>query len=153
SKNQMLNSILSGQTICICVTHVDGIVLAKTLFDTSANYRSAILFGKAQLLLDESERLEALKVITENIITGRWNEVPVGSQNQLKATMIIKFNIDRASAKVRAGGPEGDEAISTEIWSGHIPLSLKAAPPIPDSKFRTDLDITQSVRNFCQKNN
>ncbi|MGI8580949.1 MAG: pyridoxamine 5'-phosphate oxidase family protein [Chitinophagaceae bacterium] len=143
TKNFMLNQIINGNTICIAVTHLDGIVLARTLFDTSANYRSAVLFGKAELIIDHDERIEALKVITENIIKGRWNEVSVGSENQFKATMVVKFTIERASAKIREGGPKGDEEITNEVWSGHIPLSVTASKPVPDSKFGIELEMTE----------
>lgn len=150
TKNFMLNQILDGQTICIAVTHLDGIVLARTLFDTSVNYRSVILFGKAVLVEAENERLHGLKIITEHIIKGRWNEVSVGSENQLKATMVIKFKIDKASAKLRNEGPKGDENEKQEVWSGHIPLALKASEPILDKKFGLDLAMTDSVKNYWQ---
>lgn len=152
TKNYMLNKIINGDTICIGVTHLDGIVLARTLFDTSANYRSAVLFGKAELITDYDERIEGLKIITENIIKGRWNEVSAGSENQLKATMVVKFTIERASAKIREGGPKGDEEITNEVWSGHIPLSLTASKPVPDTKFGIELEMTESVKNFWQRN-
>ncbi len=151
TKNFMLNQIINGSTICIGVTHLDGVVLARTLFDTSANYRSVVLFGKAELVTNPDERIEGLKIITENIIEGRWNEVSVGSENQLKATMVVKFRIDKASAKVREGGPKGDEEITNEVWSGHIPLSLKASSPVLDPKFGVELEITESVKHFCEK--
>jgi uncharacterized protein len=152
TKNFMLNQIINGQTICIGVTHLDGIVLARTLFDTSANYRSVVLYGKAVLVEDKEERIEGLKVITENIIKGRWDEVPVGSENELKATMIIKFTIDRASAKVRGEGPKGDENKTNEVWSGHIPLTLKAEEPVFDKKFGPEIALSKSVKDFWMKN-
>ena len=152
SKNYMLNQIINGDTICIGVNHLDGIVLARTLFDTSANYRSAVLFGKAELISDYDERIEGLKIITENIIKGRWNEVSVGSESQLKATMVVKFRIDKASAKIREGGPKGDEEITNEVWSGHIPLSLAASKPVPDTKFGIEIEMTESIKNFWQSN-
>ncbi len=152
TKNYMLNQIINGDTICIGVTHLDGIVLARTLFDTSANYRSAVLFGKAELITDYDERIEALKIISENIIKGRWNEVPVGSENQLKATMVVKFTIEKASAKIREGGPKGDEEITNEVWSGHIPISLTASKPVPDTKFGIELEMTESIKSFWQRN-
>ena len=111
TKNFMLNQILDGQTICLSVTHLDGIVLAKSLFHTSVNYRSVVLFGKASLVDDENERIEGMKIITENIIKGRWDEVKLGTESQLKATMVIKFSIEKASAKIRNEGPIGDDEI------------------------------------------
>jgi uncharacterized protein len=152
AKNFMLNQITDGQIICISVTHLDGIVLAKSLFDTSINYRSVILFGKAELITNEQERLNGMKLITENIIEGRWDEVPVGNEQQIKATMVIKFSIERASAKVRNVGPMGDEDLINEAWSGVIPLELKVLQPIPDKKFGKEFDLNKSVKNYCEKN-
>ncbi len=152
TKNFMLNQILNGQTICIGVTHLDGIVLARTLFDTSVNYRSTILFGKATLVESEEERLFGLKIMTENVLPGRWDEVNLGTQNELKATMVIKFKIDTASAKVRNEGPAGDDDQPQEVWSGHIPLVTKALEPILDPKFGIELPMTASVKSYWEKN-
>lgn len=152
TKNFMLNQILDGQTICISVTHLDGIVLAKSLFHTSVNYRSVVLFGKAVLVDDEAERMNGMKIITENIVKGRWDEVKIGDENQLKATMVIKFTIESASAKIRSGGPMGDDQITDEVWSGEIPLDMKALQPIPDSKFGDTLAMSESVKNYFEKN-
>jgi nitroimidazol reductase NimA-like FMN-containing flavoprotein (pyridoxamine 5'-phosphate oxidase superfamily) len=152
TKNFMLNQILDGQTICLSVTHLDGIVLAKSLFHTSVNYRSVVLFGKASLVDDEHERIEGMKIITENIIKGRWDEVALGTESQLKATMVIKFNIEKASAKIRNEGPAGDDDILEEVWSGHIPLAMKAQLPIQDNKFGVELEMSNSVKNYFEKN-
>lgn len=152
TKNFMLNQILDGQTICISVTHLDGIVLAKSLFHTSVNYRSVVLFGKAVLVEDEYERIEGMKVITENIIRGRWDEVALGTESQLKATMVVKFSIDKASAKIRNEGPVGDDEIEEKVWSGHIPLAMKAQLPIQDSKFGIELEMSGSVKKYFNKN-
>lgn len=152
TKNFMLNQILDGQMACIAVTHLDGIVLAKSLFHTSVNYRSVVLFGKTILVEDEEERLEGMKIITENIVKGRWDEVKVGDENQLKATMVVKFKIEKASAKIRNEGPIGDDDIKDEVWSGHIPLAMKALQPIQDLKFGTKLTMSESVKNYFEKN-
>ncbi|MEY5048644.1 MAG: hypothetical protein RLZZ175_2003 [Bacteroidota bacterium] len=152
TKNFMLNQILDGQTICIGVTHLDGIVLARTLFDTSVNYRSAVLFGKVELVTDEEERLFGLKLITENVVKGRWDEVSIGTQNELKATMVVKFKIEKASAKVCTGGPAGDEEQTQDIWSGHIPLVTKALEPVQDMKFGKTLPLCYSVKNYWEVN-
>lgn len=152
TKNFMLNQILDGQTICLSVTHLDGIVLAKSLFHTSVNYRSVVLFGKASLVDDENERIEGMKKITENIIKGRWDEVTLGTESQLKATMVIKFSIEKASAKIRNEGPAGDDDILDEVWSGHIPLAMKAQLPIQDKKFGVELEMSNSVKNYFEKN-
>lgn len=150
-KNFMMNQIISGQTVCIGVTHLDGVVLARTLFDTSANYRSVVLFGKAEQINDYEERIEALRIITENIIKGRWSEVPIGEEYKVEATMVVKIKIDSASAKIRNGGPQGDENKTNVVWSGEIPLVIKANEPIQDLKFGVELEMTNSVKAFCEK--
>jgi uncharacterized protein len=152
TKNFMLNQISDGQTACISVTHLDGIVLAKSLFHTSVNYRSVVLFGKAVIVEDENERLEGMKIITENIIKGRWDEVITGSEQQLNATMVIKFTIESASAKIRNEGPQGDDELKNEVWSGHIPLVMKAMKPIQDEKFGIILEPSESVKNYFENN-
>jgi nitroimidazol reductase NimA-like FMN-containing flavoprotein (pyridoxamine 5'-phosphate oxidase superfamily) len=151
TKNSMLNQVINGQTACITVTHLDGIVLAKTLFHTSVNYRSAVLFGKAVMVEDEEERMHGLKSITENIIKGRWMEVPVGTEQELKGTMLVKFFIESASAKMRSGGPKGDEEIMNEAWTGHIPLSLRAMRPVQDINTGADTEISKSVKDYLLK--
>lgn len=148
TKNFMLNQILDGQTSCISITHLDGIVLAKSLYHTSVNYRSVVLFGKAMRVEDENERTNGMKVISDNIVKGRWSEVSLGTESQIKATLVIKFKIETASAKVRNEGPVGDEAIINEVWSGVIPLALKPSQPIQDKKFGIELEMSQSVRNY-----
>jgi nitroimidazol reductase NimA-like FMN-containing flavoprotein (pyridoxamine 5'-phosphate oxidase superfamily) len=152
TKNFMMNQILDGQTLCISVTHLDGIVLARSLFHTSVNYRSAVLFGKATLVENEAERIEGLKTITENIVKGRYDEVPLGTEAELKATMVIKFKIEKASAKIRTGGPMADEDIDVDIWSGQIPLAMKALTPIPDLKFGKEYELSESVASYIKRN-
>ncbi len=97
TKNFMLNKILDGQTICITVTHLDGIVLAKSLFYSSVTYRSTILFGKAVLIDDDQEKIHGMKIISENLVKGRTDEVEIGTEAQLNATMVIKFTISGIS--------------------------------------------------------
>ena len=150
TKNAMMRQILDGQTMCIAITHLDGIVLARTLFDTGVNYRSLVIYGTAQLVNDD-EKIEGLHIITENVIKGRWEEVPIGDENELKATMVIKIKIERLSAKVRTGGPLGDESKTNEVWSGQIPLATKALEPIQDMKFGVKLPVSKSVMDYWTK--
>lgn len=129
NRNRMMNALLNGQTACVSVTHLDGIVLARSMFHASANYRSLVAFGKAVLIEDEQERIEGLRIISDHIAKGRWNEVITGSKEELQATMVLKIPVEQVSVKIRSGGPEGDENIPCEAWSGHIPLALKALEP------------------------
>lgn len=152
TKNFALNQLVNGDTACIAVTHLDGLVLARSLFHTSVNYRSVVLFGKGVVVTDEAERMEGLRIITDHIIRDRWDEVPVGTEQELKATMVVKFIIDNASAKIRNVGPMGDEDTDVDVWSGVIPLALKASVPERDSKFSGDYPVTKSVINFVKEN-
>ena len=152
TKNFMLNQILDGQTICITVTHLDGIVLAKSLFYSSVTYRSTILFGKAVLIDDDQEKIHGMKIISENLVKGRTDEVEIGTEAQLNATMVIKFTIESASAKMRSEGPMGDDEILDEVWSGVIPLTIKALEPRQDQKFGTSLEMSSSVKKYYETN-
>lgn len=151
SKNFMLNQVCNGQTVCIAVTHVDGIVLARNLFHSSVNYRSVVLFGKAEKITDSVEKKEALKIISDNIIAGRSAEVPLGSEKEIETTLAIKFKIETASAKVRSDGPTGDEHEPNEIWSGVIPVAIKSGDPIPDLKFNKHFELSSSVKKYVEQ--
>jgi nitroimidazol reductase NimA-like FMN-containing flavoprotein (pyridoxamine 5'-phosphate oxidase superfamily) len=152
SKNRMLHALLNKQMTCISVTHVDGLVLARTLFDSSVNYRSVVLTGQAVEVTDRSEKEMALRVISENIIPGRTAEVPLGSDTQIDVTMVIKVRIETASAKIREGDPMGDEKETEHaVWSGVIPLHLHAFEPIQDMKFQQPLEPSSSILNYLKK--
>lgn len=152
ASNAMIAAICNGQTCSIGVTILDGLVLAKSLFDTGFNYRSLVLIGQAELITDEAEHLEALQLICEHIIPGRVNEVPLGTPKQIKATSVVRFHIQSASAKVRSGGPSGDEKIDSTAWSGEIPVRLVAEEPILD-EHREAIEPSISVQQFVQQMN
>lgn len=151
SKNFMLNEALKNEQVCISVTHLDGIVLAKSMFNTSVNYRSAVLFGKCEKVENPVEFMESLKILTENVIPGRWDEVELGIENQINMLMVVKFTIESSSVKIRKTGPEGDEDINTNEWSGHIPLKLVPQKPVFDSKRTDHPTISRSVTDFIKK--
>jgi nitroimidazol reductase NimA-like FMN-containing flavoprotein (pyridoxamine 5'-phosphate oxidase superfamily) len=148
TQNFMLNTAIQNEKVCISVTHLDGIVLAKSLFNTSVNYRSAVLFGRFELIEDPDEKLESLHILTEHIIPGRWNEVELGTDQQMKATMAVKFIIESASVKIRKGDPAGDEAIETSEWSGHIPLKQVACKPVLDTHRNDSAPLSKSVIQY-----
>ncbi|MFN8165298.1 MAG: pyridoxamine 5'-phosphate oxidase family protein [Bacteroidia bacterium] len=147
-KNYMMQEILNGQQVCICVTHLDGLVLARNLFHSSVNYRSVVLFGQASLVEDPSEKREALTIISENICHGRTKEVPLGTEEEIESTLTIAFQIESASAKVRTGGPMNDENVDAETWSGVVPLAIHAGQPIPDTKFGKEFPLSESVKRM-----
>lgn len=151
TQNFMLNEILKNEQICVSVTFLDGIVLAKTLFNTSVNYRSVVLFGKTRLIHDVASKNEALKIITNQVIPGRWEEVALGTDKHLQAIMVVEFEIESASVKIRNEGPTGDAAATPTQWSGHIPLKIIALEPIFDIKRNEEIPLSDSVKNFLTK--
>ena len=147
STSRMLVHLSSGAPLCMTVTHLDGLVLARSVFNHSMNYRSVVLFGKGELIEDKEEKMNALHVVTEQILKGRWDEARLPNDKELKATHVIKFKIDEGSAKIRTGAP-GDEKADYDlpIWAGVVPIVQQHLPVEvdPDSKF--DLEVPDSVK-------
>ena len=145
--NRMLNSILEQQQACIAVTHEDGLVLARSAFHHSFNYRSAVMFGKPRAIEDAKEKMRVLELITENILPGRWTEVRQPNNKELKITLVIAVEIEEASVKVRAGAPvDDDEDYDLPIWAGVLPLQHKFITPITDPDMRQAMDVPASVK-------
>ena len=146
TKNRMLNSILNQGQACVAVTHLDGMVLARSAFHHSFNYRSAVVFGKPVKIEDAEEKNAILKLITENIIPGRWQEVREPSEKELTATLIIGIEIEEASVKIRSGAPVDDDAdYDLPIWAGEFPLQQVFKEPVTDNRCPQGLAIPESV--------
>ena len=151
-KNRMMNSILNQGQACVSVTHLDGMVLARSAFHHSFNYRSAVVFGKPVKIEDAEEKNNVLKLITENIIPNRWQEVRAPSEKELTGTLVIGIKIEEASVKIRTGGPVDDEAdYDLPIWAGEFPLQQVFQKPITDSRCSQDLTIPDSVLAALKK--
>jgi nitroimidazol reductase NimA-like FMN-containing flavoprotein (pyridoxamine 5'-phosphate oxidase superfamily) len=128
---------VTNQSVCLSVTLMDGLVLARSAFHHSVNYRSVIMFSKAQTVTDNDELYTALEVFTNKMQPGRWNDVRKPSTGEWKATMVLSFTIEEASAKVRTGPPIDDEEdYSLDIWAGVVPLRLERKQPVPDAKLK-----------------
>jgi uncharacterized protein len=151
SKNGMLHAILKQEEVAFSVTHLDGLVAAKSLFDSSANYRSVVLMVKARLVSDQAEKLRALNAIAEQIMPGRIQEVSLGSEHQIDSTLVIALDIVSAAVKVRSGGPKGDEAVDNHSWSGHVPLKITADVPIRAENCKEDVVGSPSLSAFLQR--
>src|SRR5271166_1774844 len=133
--SRMLRGLSSGLPVCITVTLIDGLVLARSVFNHSMNYRSVVALGQAILIDDRVEKLRALQAFTEKLIPGRWNDARQPNEKELKATSILKLPLTEVSAKVRTGGVEDDaEDYALPVWAGIIPLRLVADPPIRDTR-------------------
>ncbi len=153
SVSRMLVNLEKSLPISINVTQTDGLVLARSAFHHSLNYHSVTVFGHAEIVLDEDERLEALKVVSDYIIPHRWEEVRLPNAKELKATKILKMNINEASAKIRTG-PPGDEKSDylLNIWAGVIPIEKSYGAAIPDPAMDKKLPIPKSVIELIKTN-
>lgn len=143
--NFMFSQITNGQQICLSMTLLDGLVYAQSLFHSSANYRSIVIFGKAEEIIDSTEHENALWCIGRHIMKSRVNEVPLGSQHEIQSTKVIKVKIDRASVKIRDEGPVNDDPYVAGVWSGHVPLKLVAGTPIPDAQIPKKTALNESI--------
>jgi hypothetical protein len=135
-----------GQDICVTVTHLDGLVCARAVFHHSMNYRSAVAFGTARLVTDDSERLAALHAVTEQLAPGRWDHARPPTRKELAATAVLALPLDEASVKVRTGPPKDDpEDYDTDIWAGVLPAALTFGPAEPDPALRQDIKLPQHI--------
>jgi nitroimidazol reductase NimA-like FMN-containing flavoprotein (pyridoxamine 5'-phosphate oxidase superfamily) len=139
--SRMLRSLASGLDVCVTVTLVDGLVLARSAFHHSINYRSVVIFGRATLVEAEAEKMAALRAFSDHILPQRWNEVREPNPLELKATLVLALPLDEVSAKVRTGPPIDDkEDLSLPVWAGVVPLHLAAGTPIPDPHLAAGID-------------
>ena len=148
--NRMLKQLENNIPVCITVTHTDGIVLARSVFHHSFNYRSVVAFGTARLVPEE-EKEHALYVVTEQILKGRWGEARTPNAAELRATRVLAVEIEEASAKVRTGPPKDDEAdYALPIWAGVLPLETITSEAIPDPAMTEGIPIPNSIREVSQ---
>ena len=130
--SRMLKALGDGIDVCVTVTLVDGFVLARSAFHHSVNYRSVVIFGKARVVNDPAEKMEALRCFTNHVVPGRWEEVRPPDEQELKATEVLAVPIEEVSAKVRSGPPVDDEAdLAIPAWAGVVPLRTVAGAPVP----------------------
>ncbi|BAB76436.1 pyridoxamine 5'-phosphate oxidase family protein [Anabaena sp. FACHB-709] len=149
--SRMLKTLQQGLDVCVTVTLIDGLVLARSAFHHSMNYRSVVVFGKATLVEDAEQKLAALKAFTEHVILGRWEEVRSPNRHELAGTIVLSLPLTEASAKVRTGEPIDDEAdYQIPVWAGQIPLKLTAATPINDSRLDSSIELPVYVNNYTR---
>lgn len=149
--NRMLNHIKAGNSVCLTMTLVDGIVFARSVFHHSMNYRSAVLFGKGRVVLTYDEKWKVFEALTEHIAKGRWKDARHPNELEDKSTQIIAVEIESASAKVRTGPAKDDEEdYALPVWAGVLPLRMTAGEPAADEKLATDISIPEYVKNFSR---
>jgi hypothetical protein len=147
--SRMLKTLSAGVPVCVTVTHVDGLVLARSAFHHSVNYRSVVILGTAHLVDDPAEKREALRIFTEHVMKGRWDDVRQPNEQEMKATTVLSLPLEEVSAKVRTGGPIDDEEDYTlPVWAGVLPLELVPKAPIPDAQRKNDPAIPEYLKNY-----
>jgi nitroimidazol reductase NimA-like FMN-containing flavoprotein (pyridoxamine 5'-phosphate oxidase superfamily) len=150
SASRAIRSVAGGVPACLTVTLLDGLVLARSAFHHSMNYRSAVVLGEARAVEGPDERLEALEAFTERLVPGRWDEVRPPSAQELKGTRVLALDLREASAKVRTGPPvDDDEDYALDVWAGVIPLSVAAGPPVADPKLTPGIEPSAAVRRWA----
>ena len=150
--SRMLRNLSEGIPVCVTVTLVDGLVLARSAFHHSINYRSVVVFGTAQLVTDEQAKFDALKAFTEHVIPGRWPEIREPNAQELKATTVLALPLQEASAKIRSGPPkDDDEDMALPVWAGVLPLLTVTGDPIADPYLPTDTRVPAHVTNYGQR--
>jgi len=152
SASRMLRSLAEGIQVCVTVTLVDGLVLARSAFHHSMNYRSVVILGKATLIEDLEEKNQAMEVLTEHIVPGRWKDVRWPTDLELKATSVLKLPIEEASAKIRTGGPVDDEEdYAMDVWAGVLPLRLSHSEPTRDERLAEDIPVPEYISSYTRK--
>jgi len=150
--SRMLVTIAKGMPISLNVTQTKALVLARSAFHHSLNYESVTVFGQAELVTDTDEKLQALEIITNQIIEGRWNEVRVPNKKELNVTSVLKIKITEASAKIRTGPPSDDKAdYDLPIWAGIVPIEKVYGKPIADTLLKDNIPISDSILNLINR--
>lgn len=144
-------ALLTGAAlpVCVTVTLLDGIVFARSLFNHSANFRSVVVLGQAELIDDADEKMAALRVLTEHVVPYRWDEARTPNDKEMRATTVLQLDLTECSAKVRSGGPSDEEEdLGLDVWAGEIPVELVAGPPVPDPMLPSGVDVPAAVARW-----
>jgi nitroimidazol reductase NimA-like FMN-containing flavoprotein (pyridoxamine 5'-phosphate oxidase superfamily) len=147
--SRMLRTLEQGVPACVTATHVDGLVLARSAFHHSMNYRSAVVLGTARVVDDQQKKFEALHALTDHLMRGRWEDVRQPSPDELRRTLVLEIAIESASAKIRTGPPlDEEEDYALPMWAGVLPLKWSATKPVPDSRLAADVPVPSYVTNY-----
>jgi hypothetical protein len=150
--SRMLRTMKESIPVCVTVTLLDGLVLARSIFNHSMNYRSVVVLGKATLVDDPTEKIEALRLLSEHIIPGRWADSRQPNERELRATSVLRVPIEEFSAKVRSGPVIDDEEdYSFPTWAGVVPLEMKVGAPVDDSRMLPGQLVPEYARNYSRR--
>jgi uncharacterized protein len=149
--SRMLRTLGQGIDVCVTVTLIDGLVLARSAFHHSMNYRSVVVFGRATTVNDPDERLAALRALSEHMIPGRWDDVREPNEREMQLTTVLSLPLTEASAKVRTGPPlDDDEDYDLSVWAGVIPLSLIAGEPVDDPRMGVNSEVPKYAVGYAR---
>lgn len=147
--SRMLKALTGGAQMCVAITLIDGLVVARSAFHHSMNYRSVVIFGEPRVVSSDEEKNEALRAFTDHIIPGRWDEARTPNRQELDATLVLALHLNEASAKVRTGGPvDDDEDLSLPIWAGVLPLRYVAEGAIEAPDLPAGVEIPERLIEF-----
>ena len=147
--SRMLKTMGGGIPVCVTVTLLDGLVLARSAFHHSMNYRSVVVLGVAEEVADPKERWDARRAIVDHVIPGRWETVREPSDLEMRATLVLRLAVDEASAKIRTGPPvDDDEDYATAIWAGELPIQTRVLAPRPDPRLAPAIPVPAHVTAY-----
>ena len=150
--SRMLRTLAGGIDVCVTVTLLDGLVLARSAFHHSVNYRSVVIFGRATIVEDREAKLAALFAFSEHVVPGRWNDVREPTEQELKATTVLSLPLEEVSAKVRTGPPVDDEEdYAMNVWAGVVPLQMIAGKPISDPRLPENIPAPSYALDYSRK--
>jgi nitroimidazol reductase NimA-like FMN-containing flavoprotein (pyridoxamine 5'-phosphate oxidase superfamily) len=145
-------SAAAGQQVCVTVTHMDGIVCARSVFSHSVNYRSAVVFGTAAVVTEEDERWQALRLITDHLVPGRWAAARQPTRKELAATTVLSLPLAEASVKIRAGMPKDEpEDLGLDVWAGVLPMTVTWGEPQADPLLCAEIPVPAHIRDAVQR--
>lgn len=148
SASRAIRVLQDGGPACVAVTLTDGLVLARSGFHSSINYRSVVIYGAARKVVDDAEKLSTLKAFMEKIAPGRWDELRPPNVQEMKATTVLAFDLDEVSAKIRDGGVEDEpEDMNDPVWAGVVPVRRSFGEPEPDARLRPDIGLPEYLRD------
>lgn len=152
--SRMLRTLNKGIQVCVTVTLLDGLVMARSAFHHSMNYRSVVIFGTATLVNDTEEKFEALRAFTEHVVSKRWEEVRQPNKQELQGTMVLSLPLTEASAKIRMGNPIDDESdYDLPVWAGVLPLTVVSGKPINDERLIKGVEVPDYINNYTRHSN
>ncbi len=147
----MLRTLAGGVPVCLTVSLLDGLVLARSAFHHSINYRSVVVLGRAEEVTGEEEKRRALSALVEHVCPGRGREVRPPSEKELRATSVLVLTLGECSAKVRTGGPVDDEEdYARPCWAGVLPLRLQVGAPLPDARLAPGTEVPEYLRDYAR---